>query len=691
MRRSLFAALLPAALLFAPDSLSAAETRAFTADDLIQMERVADPQMSADGRIIVFQLRQTDLEADKGVNSIWRIDMDSSERSPQRMTAEGQNSYHARLSADGRSIFFLSTRSGSSQVWRMDVGAGEARQVTRLDLDVNGFLLSPNADRIVLALDVFPDCENISCTRKRLDEVSARKEKGVAYDKLFVRHWDTWKDGRRSALFSMRFGSDGRVEGEPVKVSGSLDGDTPSKPFGSMDEVAFSPDGEQIAFGLRVAGTTEPWSTNFDIYLSPVDGSAEPRNLTADNPAWDAYPRFTPDGRHLIYLAMRRAGFEADRFHIMERNLASGATREIAEAWDRSPGPLSISADGRTLYGAADDIGQHPLFAIDRASGRTTRLSGDGQVDGFAVSAKRIVVARNDLASPTQLFTLDPNGRNLRQITRFNEERLKQIRMGAFEQFSFKGWNDELVYGYAMQPANYQPGNTYPIAFIVHGGPQGSMGNSFHYRWNPQSYAGWGYGVVFIDFHGSTGYGQAFTDSITGDWGGKPLVDLEKGLAAALERYDWLDGNKVCALGASYGGYMMYWMAGQWPDRLNCIVSHNGVFEARSMYYGTEELWFDEWEHHGPYYEQAEIYEKSNPALYVDRWKTPTLISLGTRDFRIPYAQNLGAFTALQRRGVPSRLLVFHDENHWVLKPANSLQWHREVETWLARHLRAED
>jgi dipeptidyl aminopeptidase/acylaminoacyl peptidase len=307
-------------------------------------------------------------------------------------------------------------------------------------------------------------------------------------------------------------------------------------------------------------------------------------------------------------------------------------------------------------------------------------------VAGYALTAKGLVVAHNSLAAPTDLYRVE--GSKLKRLTRHNVEALAGVKFGDYEQFKFKGWNDETVYGYVVKPAGLVKGKKYPVAFIVHGGPQGSMGNDFHYRWNPQTYAGAGYAVVFIDFHGSTGYGQKFTDSISGDWGGKPLEDLQKGWAHALNTYDFLDGTRAAALGASYGGYMMNWIAGNWTDGFKAIVNHCGIFDNRSMGYSTEELWFDEWEFGGTPWEKRAEYERQNPVNHVEKWKTPMLVIHGAKDYRVPLEQGIATFTALQRRGVPSEMLVFPDENHWVLKPQNSVQWHEAVERWLARWLK---
>jgi dipeptidyl aminopeptidase/acylaminoacyl peptidase len=380
---------------------------------------------------------------------------------------------------------------------------------------------------------------------------------------------------------------------------------------------------------------------------------------------------------------MKRPGFEADRFAIkVARN---GVVREVAPGWDRSVSRLGVARDGRTLLATADDIGQHALFAIDAASGRASKLSGAGYVADYAPARDGVVATWHDLATPPDLYLLPRSGER-RRLTNVNETLLSTRPLGAFEQFSFKGWNDETVYGYAVKPFGFVEGGKYPIAFIVHGGPQVSFANQWNWRWNAQTFGGRGYGVVFIDFHGSPGYGQAFTDSISEHWGDRPFEDLQKGLAAALAKYPWLDGKRACSLGASYGGYMQNWIAGNWPDGFRCIVNHAGIFDTRSMYYTTEELWFTEWENGGPYYATPEIHERFNPANYVTKWKTPMLVTHGEHDFRVPYTQGIATFTALQRRGVESRFVVFPDENHWVLKPSNSMYWYGQVLTWLDAH-----
>jgi dipeptidyl aminopeptidase/acylaminoacyl peptidase len=683
--RPAIAAVLWVALVPGTGGMAAAAdaSRVFTPTDLNLLARVSDPQVSPNGRYVVYQQRDADLDANRGRTDLWMVDLDAATSTPRRLTQNSANDTHPRWSADGSSIYFLSTRAGSSQVWRLPLQGGEAVQITDFPLDVGTFRFSDDGTRVALSMGVFRDCTELKCTRDRLDAAAASKVTARSYDGIFVRHWDAWGNQTRNNLFVASLSTEGRAV-KPVNVSHPLDADVPSKPDGGDEEFRFSPDGRSIVFSARVAGREEPWSTNFDLYEASSDGSGQPKNLTANNPAWDTQPVFLKNG-DLAWLAMKRPGFEADRFGIMLKS--RGGVRAVAAQWDRSVSHLDVARDGRTLLATASDIGQSPLFAIDPRSDRVAPLTGAGTVAEFAPASRGTVIVWHDLANPPDLYLLPPGGER-RRLTQVNAELLKSRTLGEFEQFSFKGWNDETVYGYAMKPAGAEPGRQYPIAFIVHGGPQVSFQNQWNWRWNAQVYAARGYGVVFIDFHGSPGYGQAFTDSISQHWGDRPFEDLQKGLAAALQKYTWLDGRRACSLGASYGGYMQNWIAGHWPDGFRCIVNHAGIFDARSMYYTTEELWFTEWENGGPYYDQVETHERFNPVHDVKNWRTPMLVTHGEKDFRVPYSQGLATFTALQRRGIESRFVVFPDENHWILKPANSIYWYGTVLDWLDAHTR---
>ncbi|MGK5078971.1 prolyl oligopeptidase family serine peptidase [Janthinobacterium sp. HLX7-2] len=678
-----------AALATATVTPALAAPRGFTVEDMVSMERVGSPVLSPDATRVVYTVRSTNLDKNRGNTQLWMIDLRASNAAPRQLTRSeaGASASDPQWSPNGDAIFFLSSRSGSSQVWQLPSNGGEAAKVTDLALDVDTYRLSPQGDRLAFSMGVYLDCADIDCTKKRLDEKAKDKASGKVYDQMFVRHWDTWADGRRNALYSAPIDAAGKVSAAPVSLSGTLIGDAPSKPFGDNGEYHFSPDGKTVAFSVRVAGRSESWSTNFDVYTIAAIGGQAPRNLTSDNPAWDAKATYSPDGRTLAYVAMTKPGFEADRFHLVLMDVATGKKRTVADDWDRSVADFRWTPDSKGFLVSADDVGQHRLFNIDAASGKVTALTGKGAVGEFDVRGNTIVLAQANLASGAQLYTrkLDAKSETapMQQLTKQNAAALADVRFGEYEQFSFAGADGATVYGHVMKPWNAKAGEKYPIAFLVHGGPQGSFGNSWSYRWNPQVYAGAGYATVFIDFHGSTGYGQKFTDSISGDWGGKPLVDLQKGLEAATRKFAWLDRERSCALGASYGGYMMNWIAGNWPDGFKCLVNHDGVFDTRGMAYATEELWFTEWENGGPYYDAVAKHEQFNPVNYVKNWKTPMLVVQGDLDFRIPTTQGLGTFTALQRQGIPSKLLVFPDENHWVLKPANSLLWHHTVLNWL--------
>ncbi len=684
MKARLFMATLA---VFAASGAQAAP-RGFTVEDLVRMERVGSPTLSPDAAHVVYTVRSTNLEKNRGNTQLWMIDLRNPKAAPVKLTQSDASNTDPVWAPAGDAIYFLSSRSGSSQVWRQAIAGGEAVKVTDLPVDVDNFRVAPGGDRLAMSLAVYRDCPDLACTKQRLDELAKNKASGKVYDRLFVRHWDTWADGRNAVLYAAPIDASGKVSAAPVSLSGSLDGDVPSKPFGDREEYNFSPDGKRVVFGVRIAGKSEAWSTNFDVYEVAAEGGA-PRNLTADNPAWDAKPSYAPDGKTLAYLAMRRPGFEADRFRLVLLDVVSGKKRVLADSWDRSIADYKWSSDGKTVLATADDVGQHRLFAIDVASGKVSAVSGNGAVGGFDERANTVVMTQANLRSGAQLFATSVGAAagSATQLTQQNAALLADVQFGEFEQFSFAGANGQTVYGHVMKPWNAAPGGKYPIAFLIHGGPQGSFGNSWSYRWNPQTYAGAGYATVFIDFHGSTGYGQAFTDSISGDWGGKPLADLKLGLAAAVKKFPWLDRSRSCALGASYGGYMINWIAGNWSDGFRCLVNHDGVFDARGMAYATEELWFTDWENKGSYLANPGMHEKFNPVHFVKNWKTPMLVVQGDQDFRIPTAQGLGTFTALQRQGVESKLVVFPDENHWVLKPANSLLWHHTVNDWLAKHL----
>ncbi len=656
------------------------ETHPFSIHDMLAMDRISEAQVSPDGKTIVFSLRKTDLEANRGRTDLWLVGVDG--KNLRQLTSHEAGDSNPCWSSCGKYVWFLSTRSGSFQVWIIGIEGGEARQVTSFPLDVGNLVVSPYGGYIAFTMEVFPNkCPK--CTAEELEKIEKSKASGRLYDRIFIRHWDTWTDGRRSHLFVKPV-----KDGKPVDLMREMDADTPSKPFGGPEEIAFAPDNKGMVFTARDVGREEPWSTDFDLYYVPVDGSEKPRCLTESNEAWDTAPAFSPDGKTLAYLAMKKPRYEADRYRIMLMDWPSGTSRVLTEAWDRSPNTIVWSPDGKTVYTTASNLGQTSLFAVDVKTGRVSTVVKDGTVASVACAGNRLVYGLHFLKSPTELYSVKPNGTDVKAVTSINAAKVASARMGDFEQFTFKGWNDETVYCMVVKPVDFDPAKKYPVAFLIHGGPQGSFGNDFHYRWNPQAYAGAGYACVMVDFHGSTGYGQDFCDSIRGDWGGKPLVDLQKGLAAALARYPWMDGSRVGALGASFGGYMINWIEGNWPDGFKCLVCHDGNIDERASYFDTEELWFPEWDHMGTPWGNPEGYEKHNPVRFVGQWKTPMLVVHGGRDYRVVETQGFSTFNALQRLGIESKLLYFPDESHWVLKPANSILWHETVIGWLDKFLK---
>ncbi len=683
MRRCLL--LLLAFVAVAGSSLAAAP-HPFSVHDMLAMDRIGDPQVSGDGKLVVFTVRETDLEANKGRSDLWLVDPDGKNARPLTRSEAGESNPRWCMTGD---VHFLSSRSGGSQVWSINPGGGEATQMTHAPLDIGSFEHAPPLKKMLVTMEVYPGMTPEE-TVARDEEIAADPRTGMIYDELMFRHWDTWEDGKRSHLFTL----DPRT-GELVDLMPDLDTDVPTRPWGGLEQVAVAPDGSEVLFTAKILPGSEPaWSTDYDIYAVKADGSGEIRCLTEANEAWDTTPLFSPDGKTVAWLAMDRPGFEADRFHVELRDWPSLENAQRLELdYDNltlSVHSLLFDKKGKKLFVTADYLGQGSIFAIDVKKGTSKLIVRDGANGSVTWAGKKLLYTKHHLQSPREIYTVKDNGKNEKRITALNDEKLAATLMGEPEQFTFTGWNGETVYAYVVKPYDWTPekaaaGQKWPVTFLVHGGPQGSFGNDFHYRWNPQAYVGAGFCTVAVDFHGSTGYGQEFTDAISGHWGDRPLEDLEKGLAAALSTYGWMDGDRVVAAGASYGAYMINWMHGQpFAKKFKAFVSHDGNLCEQMAYYDTEELWFPEWEHGRPW-ENPESFQEHNPVNYVQNWHVPTLVVHGALDYRVVDTQGMSTFTALRRLGVPARLLYYPDENHWVLKPQNSIQWHEEVMGWLTK------
>jgi dipeptidyl aminopeptidase/acylaminoacyl peptidase len=682
MKQTLLVALLASAL--SPFVLAApAAARPMTETDLATFNRLAAPAASPDGKWVAYQLTTTDLNANKRSTGLYLLDIARKDAQPIALAdSPGHNESAPVFARDGKHLFFLSNRSGTAQVWRVALPSGEPMQVTMAATDISGFSLSPDGLMLAVWADVAQGCSLEGCA----DSKAKAPGTGREYDRLFVRHWDTWRaPGTYSRIYAYALGTDGKAAGAARPLSGSIEGDAPTKPFGGGEEIAWAADSSAVAFTTRKSDGDEPRSTNTDVVWQPLAEGAAAVNLTQANQATDSLPAASPDGKWLAWAAMARPGYEADRMVVHLRDMKTGKVVMLTEGWDRSAGSIAWGMDSKSLLVTAQDTLEHPVFRVDVPTGKVTRLTERGTIGNVVPLANGgFLYTVNSVAAPDDLVLMDKSGQT-RRLTNVNADRLAGLDPVAYEQFSFKGANGDLVHGQIVKPQGAK--GKLPVALLVHGGPQGSFGNGWSYRWNPAVMASQGYAAVTIDFHGSTGYGQAFTDSINKDWGGKPLQDLKLGMAALPGIDASLDTANACALGGSYGGYMMNWIAGQWPDGFKCLVTHAGVFDLRAMAFETEELWFDEWDHGGPWWQRQDA-EKWNPVNHVTSWKTPTLVIHGEKDFRIPYSQSLAAFTALQRQGIESKLLVFPDENHWVLKAQNSVQWHRNVFDWLGRHLK---
>jgi len=661
--------------------------RAITFQDLAAMGRVGEQQISPDGKWVAYTVATPSLPSNRLERNLWIAPVAGGEA--RQLTRSGRDT-RPRWSPDSKSIAFVSTRDGNAGVWVLPLEGGEAVRVAEPADGADNLLWSPDGRTLAFTSNVFPDCTDDACTAKRLGEREKSKVKARLYDHLLFRHWTEYSDGTRSHLFVVA--AKGGTEFSNARdLTPGADYDVPPFSLGGPDEVAFSPDGRELCFTANTDAHPEI-STNGDLFVVPVDGSAAPRRITT-NPGFDGGPVYSPDGKWIAYHAQLIAGYEADRWRLMLYDRAKGTHTNLTENFDRSVDATAWSADSKTLYFDAEDRQDVAIFRMEATAGSlpepVVRIAGVSEF-GLAADGRTLVFTQSNLAAPAEIYAATAEGKNVRQITHQNAAILAQLDLRPAEHFTFKASDGSEVYGMLLRPPGFDATKKYPVVLLAHGGPQTMWEDGWGYRWNAQMFASPGYAVVMINRRGSTGFGQRFTDEINDDWGGKAFTDLMEGTDYVLGKYAFLDGTRMVAGGGSYGGFMMDWFATHTQGRFRALFSHAGVYDQTSMF-ATEELWFPEHEFRGTPWTNPQSYARWSPSSYaaeLGKYKTPTLVIAGELDYRVPYTQSLEFFSALQLQGVPSKLLVFPDEGHWILKPQNSQYWYATVLDWIATHLK---
>jgi dipeptidyl aminopeptidase/acylaminoacyl peptidase len=665
-------------------SVSAQETtkHPITFTDMIAMHRISEPQVSPDGKWVAYTVATPDMDSNRNASNIWLVPTTGS--AAIQLTQSGHDSSPV-WSPDGKTLAFLSSRSGESQVYLLSMEGGEAHPLTKLSTGADIVKWSQDGKTIAFTSSVYPDCKDDDCNSKRDAEKEKNKVKAHVAEHLLYRHWTHWNEGKRSHLFVVA--ADGG--GVPRDLTAGADYDVPPDERGGPGDINFSPDGKEICF-TAVTDKVEAISTNGDLFIVPV-GGGEAKRITTQ-PGFDGNPVYSPDGKYIAYHAQLTAGYESDRWRVMLYDRQSGKIENLSEGFDRSAEELAWSADSKTIYFTAENETQRPLYAMAARAGTTPKkIIADTYNSAISLSAdgKTLVFERTSLTMPAEMFTAASDGSNVRQLTHQNDTILATLEMNPPETFWFDGAEGTKVQAMLIRPPKFDVKKKYPMLVLLHGGPQTMWANAWGYRWNPQIFAGAGYMTLMINRRGSSGYGQKFTDEITNDWGGKAYADAMDGVDYTLKKYPFVDEARMAAAGGSYGGYLADWIATH-TGRFKAIVSHAGVYDKVSMY-ATEELWFEEHDMQGTPWTNPESYRKWGPVTYaaeLGKYKTPTLVIAGERDYRVPYTQSLEFFSALQRQGVPSKLVVFPDEGHWILKPQNAQFWYKTFLDWLATYLK---
>jgi dipeptidyl aminopeptidase/acylaminoacyl peptidase len=669
--RPRLAGLLALCLGALPPAPTAAAPR-FTATEMMKLKRLADPRVSPDGSQVAFALTEIDLAGGRRNTDVWVVAVAGGE--PRRLTSSPASDSSPRFRPDGRQLGFLSTREGGSQVWALDLAGGEPRPLTSLATGADAFAWL-DGRRLLVKTEVFPECgADDACNAKRL-AAAGQPSSARVYDELLFRHWDTWEDGRRNHLLVVP------VDGGAASDLTPGGDDAPPFSLGGEDW-AVSPDGREACF-TRKDAKDEAWSTNGDVFVVPTAGG--PPKRVSDAAGYDGSCRYSPDGRFLAWRSQRRAGYESDRWRLEVLDRETGGRRMLTESLDRQVESFVFSPDSATVYFVAEDAGRSQVYSVPAAGGAIRPLLAGGSLDDLSVlpDGEWLVGTAAALTYPSEIVRFGADGKGLARVTHVNDALLAPFSLRPGESVTYAGAAGKSIQAWVVRPPDFDPARRYPLLVLVHGGPEGAWTDGWTYRWNAEVFASAGYVVFMPNPRGSVGWGQELTDDVNRDWGGKAFEDVMKGTDFA-EALPYVEKGRTAAAGASYGGYMIDWIAGH-TDRFKALVAHDGVFDVVSEYGSTEELWFPEWEFGGPYWASPEVYARNNPREFVRSFKTPTLVVHGERDYRVPIEQGLAMFTALRRQGVPARLLVFPDENHWVLKPANSVRWYDEVLGWLDR------
>lgn len=677
--------LLTALLATASDALTtraqSTEKRAITFRDLIAMHRISDPQISPDSKWVSYIVATPDFDANHLVKNIWLVPVAGGE--PLQLTRGGADE-RARWSPDGKKIAYLSSSDGTAQVFTIASEGGAPAKITSLSGGADNELWSPDGAWIEFTSNVYPDCRDDACNSARDAAKDKSKVKAHVAEKLLYRHWNAWSDGKRGHLFVVAAGG-----GTPRDFTPGADYDVPPFSLDGAEAIAFSPDNQEICFTANT-DKDEATSTNGDLFTVPVSGAAAPKRITT-NTGNDWGPAYSPDGKWIAYRAQLQPGYESDRWRLMLYDRSTGVITNLTETFDRNINSPEWSADGKTIYFQTEDKAQLPVYSVSITAGSTPKVViGDSATPEFSLSrdGRTIAFTRTTMTMPAEVFVASSDGSGARQLTHANSTLLEQLELPQSEPFWFEGAEKTQVEGLLLRPPHFDPAKKYPLLLLIHGGPQGEWDDDWGgYRWNPQVMAAPGYVVLMINPRGSFGYGHKFTEEISRDWGGKVYEDLMKGVDAAIAKYPFIDGSRMAAAGGSYGGYMVDWIATH-TGRFKCLISHAGDWNRVSAY-ATEELWFEDWEMDGPPWAKTSVAKKWSPVEYaaaLGKFKTPTLVIAGELDFRVPYTQSLEFFSALQRQSVPSKLVVFPDEGHWILKPQNSEFWYGTFLGWLATY-----